>query len=224
MRDRNSPLTAADLDSLAWTKMDGLLPAIVQDQATRQVLMLGYMSREALAATLESGFVTFFSRSKGRLWQKGETSGNRLAVRSVLADCDEDALLVLAEPAGPTCHLGTTSCFGADTAPGIGWLAQLARIVRARGAAASEESYTARLLAAGPKRIAQKVGEEGVELALAGAAGDGAECASEAADLLYHLTVLMEARGFGWDEVNAVLRERHGSPRDGTSREADPTV
>ncbi|WP_114954794.1 bifunctional phosphoribosyl-AMP cyclohydrolase/phosphoribosyl-ATP diphosphatase HisIE [Sphingosinicella terrae] len=209
MRDRNSPLTPGDAGSLAWQKMDGLLPCIVQDEATRQALMLGYMNREALEATLECGFVTFFSRSKGRLWQKGESSGNRLAVRAVLADCDDDALLVLAEPAGPTCHLGTASCFGTDTAPGIGWLEQLARIVAERGAADPQESYTARLLAAGPKRIAQKVGEEGVELALAGAAGDAAECASETADLIYHLSVLMAARGFGWQDVVAVLRERH---------------
>jgi phosphoribosyl-ATP pyrophosphohydrolase/phosphoribosyl-AMP cyclohydrolase len=210
MRDRNAPLTASDLDVLAWEKMDGLIPAIVQDAATLQTLMLGYMDRDALAATLESGFATFFSRSKGRLWQKGETSGNRLAVQAVFADCDEDALLVLAVPEGPTCHLGTASCFSADTAPGVGWLAQLARIVHERAGADAAESYTARLLGEGPTRIAQKVGEEGVELALAGATGDREGCISEAADLIYHVTVLMEARGFGWDEVAGLLRSRHG--------------
>ena len=211
MRDRSAALTQADLSTLAWDKMDGLLPAIVQDAATLQPLMLGYMNREALTASLESGFATFFSRSKGRLWRKGETSGNQLAVKAIFADCDDDALLVLAEPAGPTCHLGTTSCFGTETAPGIGWLAQLARIVRERAGADPESSYTARLLGEGPARIAQKVGEEGVELALAGAGGDREACVAEAADLIYHVTVLMQARGFGWSEVTDKLRERRGS-------------
>ena len=209
MRDRNAPLTAADIDALAWDKMDGLIPAIVQDAATGQVLMLGYMDRAALAATLESGFATFFSRSKQRLWQKGETSGNRLAVGAVAMDCDADALLVKATPAGPTCHLGTESCFG-DTGPdGAGWLGKLARIVHERGAADPAESYTARLLAEGLPRVAQKIGEEGVELALAATGRDTAGCVEETVDLLYHLTVLMEARGYGWDEVAAILAERH---------------
>jgi phosphoribosyl-ATP pyrophosphohydrolase/phosphoribosyl-AMP cyclohydrolase len=210
MRDRSAPLTEADLSALDWQKMDGLLPAIVQDAATLQPLMLAYMNREALAASLESGFATFFSRSNGRLWRKGETSGNHLEVQAIFVDCDNDALLVLAVPAGPACHLDTTSCFTEATAPGIGWLEQLARIVHERGAAAPEESYTARLLGEGPTRIAQKVGEEGVELALAGAAGSREACIEEAADLIYHLTVLMEARGFGWGDVTEVLRKRHG--------------
>ena len=209
MRDRSAPLSRADLDTLDWDKMEGLLPAIVQDASTRQVLMLGYMNREALEATLADGFATFFSRSKGRLWRKGETSGHHLAVRSVHGDCDGDALLVLAEPTGPTCHLGTASCFSDETAPGLGWLGQLSRIVRERAESGEAGSYTARLLAEGPQRIAQKVGEEGVELALAGAAGDRGQCVEEAADLLYHLAVLMQAREFGWDEVAQTLRERH---------------
>lgn len=209
MRDRNAPLTAADLDGLAWDKMDGLLPVVVQDEATLQVLMLGYMNREAVDATLADGQVTFFSRSKGRLWRKGESSGHYLSLRSVHVDCDGDALLVLAEPAGPTCHLGTTSCFSEESAPGLGWLGQLDRIVRARAEDGAEGSYTARLLAEGPQRIAQKVGEEGVELALAGALGDPAQCAEEAADLIYHLNVLMQARNFSWNDVTQVLRERH---------------
>lgn len=210
MRDRNAPLMPADLDGLAWVKMDGLLPAIVQDVDTGQVLMLGYMDRAALEATLADGFTTFFSRSKERLWQKGETSGNRLAVKAVLSDCDDDALLVRAVPEGPTCHLGTTSCFGAEGPSGIGWLGKLARIVHERAGAAPAESYTARLLGEGPARIAQKVGEEGVELALAAVGRDAAGCAEEAADLLYHLTVLMQAKGFGWEDVAKVLAERHG--------------
>ena len=211
MRDRNAPLTPADLDALDWAKMDGLLPAIVQDAATQQVLMLGYMDRSALELTLEGGFATFYSRSKQRLWRKGETSGHHLAVTAVFADCDNDALLVLAQPAGPTCHLGTASCFTADTAPGVGWLGQLARIVRDRAGADPQESYTARLLQEGPGRIAQKVGEEGVELALAGAAGEREACVAEAADLVFHMMVLMEARGFGWKDVTEELRRRHGA-------------
>ena len=210
MRDRSAPLTSADLPSLDWEKMGGLLPVIVQDTATLQPLMLGYMNREALGATLESGFVTFFSRSKQRLWRKGEESGNHLKLVAVHADCDDDALLILAAPAGPTCHLGTTSCFTGETAPGLGWLAQLARIVADRASADPEHSYTARLIAEGPNRIALKVGEEGVELALAGASGEREACIAEAADLIYHVTVLMQARGFGWGEVAEKLRERLG--------------
>jgi phosphoribosyl-AMP cyclohydrolase / phosphoribosyl-ATP pyrophosphohydrolase len=210
MRDRSAPLTVADLPALDWEKMGGLLPAIVQDSATLQTLMLGYMSREALVASLESGFATFFSRSKQRLWRKGEESGHHLAIRAIHADCDSDALLILAEPAGPTCHLGTTSCFTEEEAPGIGWLERLARIVHDRAEADKENSYTARLLREGPSRIAQKVGEEGVELALAGAGGTREACVEEAADLVYHVTVLMQARGFGWADVAEKLRERHG--------------
>jgi phosphoribosyl-ATP pyrophosphohydrolase/phosphoribosyl-AMP cyclohydrolase len=209
MRDRNSPLSAADLGALAWDKMEGLLPAIVQDAGTGQVLMLGYMNGDALEATLGSGFVTFYSRSKSRLWQKGETSGNRLAVRGVFADCDEDALLVKALPEGPTCHLGTTSCFSEEGADGVGFLARLARIVRQRAESGDETSYTARLLGGDPARLAQKIGEEGVELALAAVTRDAAGCVEETADLLYHLTVLMEAKGFSWDDVTAKLKERH---------------
>ena len=209
MRDRSAPLSRADLDALDWEKMAGLVPAIVQDASTRQVLMLGYMNREAVEATLADGFATFFSRSKTRLWRKGESSGHHLAVRSVHVDCDGDALLVLAEPAGPTCHLGTASCFSEEAAPGLGWLGQLSRIVRERAESGESGSYTARLLAEGPQRIAQKIGEEGVELALAGAGGEKDQCIEEAADLLYHLAVLMQARDFGWDEVAQTLRRRH---------------
>ena len=207
MRDRDAPLTAADMDALAWGKMDGLLPAIVQDAATAQVLMLGYMDRAALEATLTNGFVTFFSRSKARLWQKGETSGNCLAVKRVFADCDEDALLIEAEPKGPTCHLDTPSCFRESSAEGLGFLGELTRIIHQRAVAGGEASYTKRLLGEGINRIAQKVGEEGVEVALA-AVTDG-KVAEEAADLLYHLAVLLEAKDLGWDDVSAVLRARH---------------
>ena len=211
MRDRNAPLTPADIDGLDWDKGGGLIPAVVQDADTLQLLMLGYMSRESLAATLADGRATFFSRSRGTLWRKGETSGNHLLVRSVHVDCDGDALLVRAEPEGPICHLGTPSCFSAEGAGGVGWLAQLARIVGARRFTDAEESYTARLLRDGPMRLAQKVGEEGVELALAGAAGERTQCIEETADLLYHLVVLMEMRGFGWDDVAETLRARHST-------------
>ena len=209
MRDRNAPLSEANIAALAWDKMDGLLPAAVQDARSGRLLMLGYMSPDALAATLASGFATFHSRSKGRLWQKGETSGNRLRVRAVHEDCDADALLVLADPEGPTCHLGTQSCFGSAGPDGPGWLVELSRVVAARAGAGGEASYTRRLLDEGTAKIAQKVGEEGVEVALAAVTRDAAGCTEETADLLYHLTVLMEDRGYSWDEVIAVLRGRH---------------
>jgi len=208
MRDRNAPLSRDDVSGLAWEKMDGLLPAVIQDRTSGALLMLGYMNEEALRATLESGFATFYSRSKGRLWQKGETSGNRLRVVFVHEDCDGDALLVRADPEGPTCHLGTQSCFGGETA-GPGWLADLSKIVAARVASGDPASYSARLVAKGPARIAQKIGEEGVEIALAAVTRDAAGCAEEVADLLYHLTVLMETKGFGWSDVIAVLQARH---------------
>ena len=209
MRDRNTPLNKADIEALAWDKMEGLLPAVVQDRRSGRLLMLGYMNREALGMTLETGLATFYSRSKQRLWTKGETSGNRLRVAAVHEDCDADALLVLADPEGPTCHLGSESCFGTGEPEGPAWLATLSRIVAARHSGMDESSYTVRLLGEGPARIAQKIGEEGVEVALAAVTRDAAGCAEETADLLYHLAVLMEARGFGWEDVIAVLRRRH---------------
>lgn len=213
MRNRNAPLTISEVAGLAWDKMNGMLPAIVQDCRSGRVLMLGYMNREALDATLRSGLGTFFSRSKQRLWQKGETSGNRLNIRSVFADCDDDALLVLAEPEGPTCHTGTISCFGNEAIEGPGWLGDLAAIVRQRADTGDKDSYTLRLLEEGPSRIAQKVGEEGVEVALAAVTRGAEGCAPEVADLLYHLAVLMQALGFGWEEVITLLRSRHAARR-----------
>ncbi|MDQ3246785.1 MAG: bifunctional phosphoribosyl-AMP cyclohydrolase/phosphoribosyl-ATP diphosphatase HisIE [Pseudomonadota bacterium] len=209
MRDRNAPLTRASARSLAWEKMGGCLPAVVQDHASGRVLMLGYMDEEALAATFESGLATFYSRSKGRLWQKGETSGNRLHVRQIYADCDDDALLLLAEPAGPTCHLGSCSCFEDEALVGPGWLADLAAIVRDKATCAEGSSYTRELLEAGTERIAQKIGEEGVEVALAAVSGDAGRCAEEIADLTYHLAVLMQTMGLQWQDVIGVLRRRH---------------
>lgn len=215
MRNRNAPLTASDIDALAWEKMDGLLPAAVQDRASGRLLMLAYMNRDALAATLASGLVTFFSRSKQRLWQKGETSGNVLRLVSVHEDCDGDALIVLADPKGPSCHLGTQSCFGGEP-NGPGWLAELSRIIGDRAASGDQSSYTRKLVESGVERIAQKIGEEGTEVALAAVTRDASGCAEEVADLLYHVTVLMEARDFGWSDVVAVLRKRH-SERSATA-------
>ena len=195
-----------DPGTLDWTKMDGLIPAIVQHADTGEVRMLGYVDRAALEATIRDRLVTFHSRSRGGPWRKGETSGNLLDLVDIRMDCDRDALLVTARPRGPTCHTGSASCFGDDVAP---FLSNLARTIASRAGADPASSYTARLLAEGVKRIAQKVGEEGVETALAAVAGDRAELVSEAADLVYHLLVLLEASGSSLDSVIAELRRRH---------------
>lgn len=208
MRDRSAPLTEADVGDLAWDKVNGLIPAMVQDRVTGQVLMLAYMNEEALRATLQGGFATFFSRSRQGLWLKGETSGNRLRVEGVYRDCDDDALLVRADPEGPVCHLGTESCFEAP-AELSGWLGELSRIIRDRAQSGDHSSYTRKLLDEGLERIGKKIGEEGVEVALAGVGRDVAGCVEEVADLVYHVSVLMEARRFGWEDVITVLRARH---------------
>jgi phosphoribosyl-AMP cyclohydrolase / phosphoribosyl-ATP pyrophosphohydrolase len=208
MRDRSAPLTLSEIGELAWEKMSGLIPALVQDRVSGEVLMLAYVNPQALEATLGTGFATFYSRSKQRLWHKGETSGNRLKVDGVFTDCDGDALLLLVDPEGPACHLGTRSCFEAHLA-GPGWLAELSAIIRARAASDDASSYTRKLLDEGPARIGKKIGEEGVEVALAGVSRDAAGCVEEVADLVYHVGVLMEARGFGWDDVVAALKARH---------------
>jgi phosphoribosyl-ATP pyrophosphohydrolase/phosphoribosyl-AMP cyclohydrolase len=194
-----------DPDQLDWPKGDGLIPAIVQDR-TGMVRMLGYMNREALEATIASGLVTFFSRSKQRLWVKGETSGNRLRLIAVAADCDHDALLVRADAEGPTCHTGTDSCFAGA---GAFFPSGLEAIVESRAAADPMSSYTARLAGEGIKRMAQKVGEEGVEVALAAVQGDQEELIGEAADLAFHLTLLLQARGLNWADISVELERRH---------------
>lgn len=196
-----------DIDSLAWSKQDGLLPAIVQDADSRRVLMLGYMSREALAKTLELRQVTFFSRSKQRLWTKGESSGHVLSMVSVEVDCDNDTLLVQARPQGPTCHLGTASCF--PSAPGD-VLGDLDALIRLREADRPPGSYTTKLFDSGIKRIAQKVGEEGLETALAAVVEDDAALLGEASDLLYHLIVLLRARGLSLEDAKRTLAQRRG--------------
>ncbi len=190
-----------------FAKGGGLAPAIVQDAATLQVLMLAYMDEAALKETAESGEATFYSRSRGGRWRKGETSGHRLMVFSIAADCDADTILLTVEPQGPACHLGATSCFGSALAPGVGRLGLLERTINAR---AESEGYTAKLLSEGVKRVAQKVGEEGVETALAGAAGTREELCEEAADLFYHLAVLLKARGATLNDVMRVLEKRAG--------------
>jgi phosphoribosyl-ATP pyrophosphohydrolase/phosphoribosyl-AMP cyclohydrolase len=176
--------------------------------------MLGYMNREALQATLKSGRVVFFSRSKQRLWQKGETSGHSLELRALRLDCDADTLLLTAEPAGPVCHTGTATCFGDEplaAAARLSFLAQLEQIIAQRVAENPEGSYTARLVQSGVRRVAQKVGEEGLEVALAGCGEDDGALLGECADLLYHLLVLLRARALSLDQVIEVLRARHAS-------------
>ena len=197
---------SAELNCLDWTKGDGLLPVIVQDAGNLRVLMLGYMNAEALAATQATGFVTFYSRSKQRLWKKGESSGHVLALVSIQADCDNDTLLVLARPHGPTCHLQRVSCF--PEAPG-NFMADLDALVAQRERERPAGSYTTRLLEDGIRRIAQKVGEEGVETALAAVAQDDVALLGESADLVFHLSVLLRSRGLSLDEMTAVLRQRH---------------
>lgn len=197
-----------DPATLDFDKAGGLIPVVVQDAATLQVLTLAYMDRAALDETLDSGEATFFSRSRGGRWRKGETSGDRLFVVSVTPDCDADALVLKVRPVGNACHLNRISCFGEEDAPGLGRIARLEQTIAERAAADPAESWTARLLAQGPKRVAQKVGEEGVETALAGAAGPDEELTAEAADLVYHLLVLLRARNLAFQDVLDVLARR----------------
>jgi phosphoribosyl-AMP cyclohydrolase / phosphoribosyl-ATP pyrophosphohydrolase len=192
-----------------FAKGDGLLPAIVQHAHSGEVLMLGYMDEAALATTRASGLVTFFSRSKQRLWTKGETSGDSLALVDIRLDCDADTFLVRALPAGPTCHTGTSSCFGDDVKPTLGFLAELDALVASRHAERPDGSYTTKLFDGGIRRMAQKVGEEGVETALAAVAEGDDALIGEAADLVFHLMVVLRARGIGFDAVAEKLAARH---------------
>ena len=199
------------VDRLDWAKGNGLLPAIVQHWLSGEVLMLGYMNADALAHTQHTGQVTLYSRSKQRLWTKGESSGHVLLLKSIRADCDADTLLVQAEPHGPTCHLGTSSCFGDAVQPPVGFLAELDALVAQRHAERPQGSYTTKLFEGGIRRMAQKVGEEGVETALAAVAQDDAELLGEAADLIFHLTVVLRARGLSLSDVAALLAKRHAA-------------
>jgi phosphoribosyl-AMP cyclohydrolase / phosphoribosyl-ATP pyrophosphohydrolase len=204
--------TPDDIECIDWNKNDGLVPAIVQHAGSGRVLMLGYMDRAALAATLARARVVFFSRSRQRLWEKGESSGNFLQLIDIRSDCDADTLLVIARPEGPVCHTGSASCFGDEpltAAAPLSFLLELEQLIAQRIAAAPEGSYTARLYAGGVRRVAQKVGEEGLEVALAGAGESDAALLGECADLLYHLLVLLRSRGLPLAAVIEELRRRH---------------
>ena len=200
-----------DLNAIDWDKGDGLVPAIVQDAFDGRVLMQAYMNREALSFTLDNGQVTFWSRSRRELWTKGAISGNTLHLVAIHSDCDNDCLLVLARPAGPVCHRDTVTCFDnrETVAPVLSFVAELERVIAGRYETRPEGSYTTRLFEAGTRRIAQKVGEEGVETALAAVSGDDEEIRNEAADLLYHLLVLLRASGVPLADVVRTLQSRH---------------
>jgi len=193
--------------NIDYAKSGGLVPAIVQDDRTQAVLMLGYMNEEALNQTQNTGKVTFFSRSKGRLWTKGETSGNFLELRSVRIDCDRDTLLVRAVPLGPTCHKGDETCFG--PAPAKGFVHQLQAVIHERRREDPSSSYTASLFAKGRNKIAQKVGEEAVELVIEAMDKNDTLFKEEAADLMYHFLVLLSDRGMDLTDIEEVLKARH---------------
>jgi len=202
-------VTLENSQELAWDKMDNMLPAIIQDASTGAVLMQGFMNQDALKATLESGKATFFSRSKQRLWMKGESSNNTLDVTQVLADCDKDCLLIAANPNGPTCHLLTNSCFPEEQLSQQNFLSHLERFVDKRANDPIEESYTAKLLSRGTNKVAQKVGEEGVEVVIAALAETKEEFLGECADLFYHTLVLLKDQNIALSEVMEVLQKRH---------------
>ena len=198
-----------EISTMDWNKGEGILPAIIQDAKTEQVLMLGYMNAESLTKTYETGLVTFYSRSRKTLWTKGETSGNTLRLVSIESDCDQDTLLVRATPTGPTCHEGTTSCFGDKGPQGLGFLAKLENLIEERKTADTDSSYTAKLLQGPLHKAAQKVGEEGVETALAAIAETDDGLVYEAADLIYHLMVLLTAKDVAFNDVISELQSRH---------------
>ena len=188
---------------------DGLVPAIVQDQNTLQVLMLGYMDAEALAKTQETGLVTFWSRSQGKIWTKGETSGNYLHLVSLAVDCDKDTLLVRAIPDGPTCHTGCKTCWGDAVPESQGFIRELEAVVKGRHEQMPEKSYTTSLFKAGTPRMAQKVGEEAVETVIEAVKGDDERMIYEASDLIYHLLVLLVSKGYGIADLEKELVKRH---------------
>lgn len=202
-------VTTENINELAWQKMDNLLPAIIQHAATGAILMQGFMSQESLAATLDTGKATFFSRSKQALWVKGETSGNFLNVQQVLTDCDQDSLLIACTPIGPSCHLGTESCFPEQKLTQQNFLSQLEQVIASRKDDDPKESYTAHLFSRGTTKMAQKVGEEGVEVALAAVAETKDDLLGECADLFYHTLVLLADQKIELAEVMDVLQKRH---------------
>jgi len=200
--------TQSDIDTLKFDAA-GLITSVICDADDGELLMVGWMNRESLRLTLERGRAVFWSRSREQLWEKGETSGNTLHVVDITVDCDRDTLRVRVKPAGPVCHTGSDTCFGARDMTSVGFLAELEHIVSTRMQSADPESYTVKLLAAGTRRIAQKVGEEGVEVALAATGGEPAELVSESADLLYHLIVLLKSQGLSLADVARELESRH---------------
>jgi len=197
------------IEKVNFGKQAGLVPAIVQDAKSKQILMLGYMNREALEVTLETRLVTFFSRSRKKIWVKGETSGNYLQLSDVRLDCDNDTLLVRANPQGPVCHTGTYSCFGNKIENGCEFLPRLQGIIDSRKRTMPTDSYTTKLFSAGIDKIAQKVGEEAVETIIEAKNSDDNLLLNESADLLYHLMVLLSARNLSISDVDEVLRNRH---------------
>lgn len=192
--------------SIDFSKTNGLVPVIIQDFASSQVLMLGYMNEEAYAKTKTESKVTFFSRSKNRLWTKGETSGNFLLVKEILIDCDQDTLLIKAEAMGPTCHTGSTTCFNEETAKGF--LYQLEQTIQKRLESGDEKSYTRDLMQKGINKVAQKVGEEAIELIIEAKDSNDELFKNEAADLLFHYLILLKAKGFSLEEIEQVLKLR----------------
>jgi phosphoribosyl-AMP cyclohydrolase / phosphoribosyl-ATP pyrophosphohydrolase len=197
------------MTNLNFEKLNGLIPAIVQDYTTGQVLMLGFMNREALEITKQTGFVTFYSRTRRQIWTKGETSRNYLTVQSITPDCDGDTLLISAIPQGPVCHTGNATCFGNQVTSNVNFLEKLESIIESKKNEQIDDSYTAKLLNLGSKRIAKKLGEEAVELALEAENGTVDRLIDEAADLMYHLQVLLVSRGLSISDVTEKLKQRH---------------
>ena len=202
-------ITKENITKLAWEKMDNLIPCIVQNAVSGKVLMQGFMNQVALEKTLDTGLTTFFSRSKQRLWTKGEESGNSLNLVEITCDCDNDSILALVNPVGPTCHTGTETCWFDSQSADMSFIADLEQVIASRKGADPDSSYTAHLYSKGIKRIAQKVGEEGVETALAATVKDLEELKNESADLLYHLIVLLQASDLNLSDVVKVLKARH---------------
>jgi len=197
------------MTNLNFDKLNGLIPAIIQDLSTGKVLMLGFMNREALEVTRKTGFATFYSRTRRQIWTKGETSGNFLKVLEIIPDCDGDTLLVKVSPQGPVCHTGSDTCFNEQNTSTPGFIEYLERIIENRKQASVEQSYTAKLFLAGAKRIAKKVGEEAVELALEAENGSDERFLDEAADLIYHTQVLLSSRNLSFERVIETLKARH---------------
>ena len=195
------------MEQIDFTKGNGLVPVVIQNINTLQVLMVGYMNEEAFEKTKKEKKVTFFSRSKNRLWTKGETSGNYLYVADISADCDNDSILIKVNPAGPVCHTGSTSCFGDETAKGF--IYELEHIIDQRIENNIDESYTNKLYKKGINKVAQKVGEEAVELIIEAKDNNIDLFRNEAADLLYHLLILLKAKGVNLESIEEVLKERH---------------